>query len=218
LLNSEALRQQLVSPKPVGVSIDVARHNLRRILAQPEFSALTRQPTWWDGLKSAIAKWMTEHLLNLFKAMAQHPTTSQIIFWAAVAGSLAVIAFVLFRLFAPDGTGRSVVLPASVSQRRTSVDWIRTARSAAQSGDLNKAIQCLYWAAVSWLETAGVLNNTSGLTPRELLRSIAATGEAAEFRNLTLSIERFWYGHGAATTADFSACLRSLKALGCPVE
>lgn len=218
MLSSDALQQQLLSPKPVGVPIAVAKHNLKQILAQPEFSALTRQPSWWDRLKLAFEKWLSEHLQSLFKAMAQHPTTSQIIFWAAAVGALALIAFVLFRIFASEERRAWIPTAAAGSRQRNSTDWIRAARTAGRASDFNKAIQCLYWAAVVWLETAGVLAKTNGLTPRELLRSIATRKEAGEFRNLTLSLERFWYARGSATGADYAACLRSLEALGCPVE
>ncbi|HEX4749480.1 MAG TPA: DUF4129 domain-containing protein [Bryobacteraceae bacterium] len=218
LVSTAALEQQVLSPKPLGVSVAIAKHGLKQILAQPEFSAMTRQPNAWDRLKTLIGKWTLEHLHNLFKAIAQHPTTSQIVFWIAAVGAVGLIAFLLFRLFARDEGSAWIYPSTSHAPQKTSADWILAARSASQSGQLNTAIQCLYWAAVLWLETAGVLAKTNGLTPRELLRTIAAGSEASELRNLTSSLERFWYGRSPATPADFAACLRSLEALGCPLE
>lgn len=176
------------------------------------------QPSAWDRLKQQIGEWLLKQLAAIFKAAAQHPTTSQVVFCVAAVGALGVIAFLLFRLFWSEERTSLSVSPSVPATERNFSQWIAAARAASQSGDLNKAIQCLYWAAILSLENAGMLPRTTGLTPRELLKTVRARSEAVELRHLTSSLERFWYARVPATEDDFAACVRSVEALGCRVE
>jgi len=216
--HSLAFEQSLKSPLPVGVAEREARKELKQILSQPEFSQVMRPPSPWDRLKQQVVGWILKQFADLFKAVAKHPTTSRIVFWSAALGALGAIAFLLFQLFLNREKSMLNLSGAPQAPTHTSDEWIQAARSASQEGDLNKAIQCLYWASIVWLQSAGTLPRTAGLTPRELLRAGTAKKDTAALVSLTSSLEKFWYRRMPATADDFAACLRSVEALGCKLE
>ena len=198
------------------MSESLAQQQLKEILSAPEFSETVHGPSAWERLKQQLMQWLGAQLEGLFKALGRHPTTTEIVFWGAALGALGVIAFLLFQLFRRREKASWSSSAAEVGPSQTWNEWLQGARSASERGDLNKAIQCVYWAAVGWLQNAGTLPKTAGLTPRELLRG--AAGKSIELRSLTSSLERFWYGRTPASMDDYMTCLRSFEALGCKVE
>ena len=95
------------------------------------------------------------------------------------------------------------------------LEWIRAAESARVRGDLNQAIQCLYWASVAQLEQAGVVRTTAGVTPRELLRAVPVLAFSPALQHLTAALEQFWYARIPAAPEDFARCLQDVEAVGC---
>jgi len=213
------LRQSLASAEGVGTGVSIpARQQLEGILAAPEFAEKMREPSAWERWKQQFAVWLMDWFGNLFQSIARNPTTSQAIFWAGALGSLALVAFYLFRLFRGDEMTIRPAFNVEAPRTRSAADWIAAARSAAGRGDLNTGIQCLYWAAIVFLQTAGTLPETGAHTPREFLRALPLTNSTDELRSLTSSVERFWYARMPATAGDFAACLRSVEALGCKLD
>ncbi len=204
----------IASPKTSRVSESFARQQLKEILAAPEFSETVHGPSAWERLKQQMLHWLGAQFEGLFKALARHPTTTEIVFWGAALGALGVIAFLLFQLFRRREKVRSHQSAADATPGQSWNEWLKGARTASERGDLNKAIQCVYWAAVDWLQNGGTLPKTAGLTPRELLQ----TGKSVELRALTAALERFWYGRMPASMDDYMTCLRSVEALGCKVD
>lgn len=212
------VERALASNKPVAVSDSAARQQLNAILSSAEFSETMRGPSAWEHLKRQIGELWMRHLDRFFKALADHPATTSIVFWGAALGALGLIVFVVLRLFRRNQMEDGTAPPIEITTAGSCGEWIQAARSASGRGELNKGIQCLYWAAVIWLQSAGTLPKAHGLTPRELLRAARAKREAAELNNLTSSLEQFWYGRMTAGTDDFAACVRSVEALGCRLD
>ena len=211
-----ALDQQLASRVVSDVNIATARTQLNVILSRPEFRQVSAEPGALERWKRAFGQWLADRFGGLLKAIAQHPTTSQVIFWLAALGACGFLAFLLVRIDPRTSVWRSshaATTPVSLTS-----DWVKLAFVASERGELNKAIQCLYWAAVNWLQTSGALPSAAGLTPRELARTVRGTAAGAELNRLTSSLERFWYACVPATAEDFATCVQSLEALGCKVQ
>ncbi len=177
-----------------------------------------QEPSAWERWQRQIGVWLGKKLENLVKSIERHPTTSQAIFWAGALGSLAFIAFQLFRLFRTGHSSTAPVPNAGALVAQNATEWLAAARSAADGGDLNRAIQCSYWAAIICLQSAGTLPKSAGHTPREFLRAIQLTHATQHLRSLTAALERFWYGRLPATAEDFNAFLQSVEALGCKLD
>jgi hypothetical protein len=208
-----AIERQIASPQVLGVADPSApAKHLQRILSRPEFAESVHGPSAWERWKRQIDAWLSDRLSRIFKAAARHPATSQTVFWIAAVGAVGVIAFVLFRIFRRDEyTGYTSPVQNAIST--TSRDWVRLARLAADAAQYNKAIQCLYWAAVLELQDEGLLPKSTGLTPRELVRAACSTAVGNELRKLTSALERFWYASMPASSADFTACMQYVDAL-----
>jgi Domain of unknown function (DUF4129) len=211
------LRQNLTSGELPARS-SYARQQLKQILAMREFAETMRGRSAWERWKQQLAAWFEKLFAALIGSIAKHPSTSQAIFWAAALGSLAVIAFQLFRLFRRDGVLKLPLADAGLISRQNTPEWIAAARSSAERGELSKAIQCVYWAAIAQLQSTGSLPKTAGLTPREFLRDLRAASASESLRSLTSALERFWFAGRPASADDFAACLRAVQGLGCKLD
>ncbi len=217
---AERLQRSLASQDSLrAADLASARRHLQDILSAPEFSETVHGPSAWEQLKRRIGLWLMRRLGGLFKAIQQHPATTELVFWVCGIGALGLIAFLIFQLFRREEQSAWRLTGAPAAPTRTASEWIEAARLASQRGDVNAGIQCLYWAAIAWLRNTGALpSTTTGLTPRELLAAAGTNGARTELRSLTSSLERFWYARAPATTADFAACLRHLEAMGCKLD
>ena len=195
-----------------------ARQQLQEILARRDFVETMRDLSPWERWKQQLGLWMQKHFAALIGAIAQHPSTSQAIFWIAAIGSLCVIAFQLFRLFGNRDLLDFRLPHVEVPGTQNTPEWITAARSAAEKGELSKAIQCVYWAAIVHLQNIGSLPKMGSRTPREFLRDLRAPSASEYLGSLTSSLERFWYARSAATGEDFAACLRAVQGLGCKLD
>ena len=195
-----------------------AREQLDQILAERQFAETMRGLSPWERWKEQLAVWLQKYFAGLIGAIAQHPSTSQAIFWIVAIGALAVIAFQLFRLFRGADLLDSRLSDPELPVSQSTPEWILAARSAAAGGEFSKAIQCVYWAAITHLQSMGSLPKTAGHTPREFLRDLRAHGAIEYLRSLTSSLERFWYGRRPASAEDFAASLRAVEGLGCKLD
>jgi hypothetical protein len=215
---STALDHQLSSPLVAGVNIASAKVQLSGILSRPEFRRISREPSAMERWKKALEQWLSRRFARMFNALAQHPATSQLIFWIAAVGACGFLAFLLFRIFGESRASTWGPRPTSGPGAPIPSNWVMQALLASERGEFNKGIQCLYWAAVNFLQASGALPRAAGLTPRELARKAQATSVSADLNTLTGSLERFWYACLPASAEDFAACVRCLEALGCKVQ
>jgi hypothetical protein len=194
-----------------------ARAALDRILARREFAGIG-PPSAWDLFKERVANWLASLLRRIFSMMGMDSASGAILFWVLLAAAVGALGFLLVRIWTRDERDAALTTAGRFAVVRTSLDWVRTARAAAQTGDWRRAIQCAYWAGVVRLEETGALPHNRTHTPREYLRLLALSSSAAPLAELTKRLERFWYAGSAAGADDFAACLDSLEALGCPVK
>lgn len=202
-----------------------ARTDLERILARPEFAG-NGPPSAWDRFRERIAAWIEHWFRYLSNLARKDPLGFRVIFWLVIVAAVGLTAFWIFRLWRRDNYELHLSgSPVSASPRSWK-RWLQAAAAASNQGDFRQAIQCAYWAGVSRLQESGALPCDLAHTPREYIRLLAtaekdllaSSAVVSPMRTLTSSLERFWYGRGAATDADFSACLACLEALGCRAD
>lgn len=194
-----------------------AQRQLKAILNEPAFAEKMREASAWEQWKQQVYDWLGKHFAKFFESIVRHPTTSKVVFWTFLVGAFGFICYQLFRLFRRGER----LLPDRVTPEPTAeveVNWIRAAKTSAEGGDLNKAIQCTYWAGVSRLQTDGVLPKAGSHTPREFLDVVGSGNAAVPLRSLTSSLERFWYARMPARNEDFVAVLKTAEALGCKLD
>jgi hypothetical protein len=195
-----------------------ARARLDRILARSEFAGI-RPPNAWERFQESVRAWIRRMLEKIFAIAGAHPVGSEILFWLAMAAAVGFVGGSLLRFWGRgDNLGLSAV-PVGPLPERSSEQWLKAARAAADSGDLRLAIRCAYWAGISHLQSAALVSKDFALTPREQLRG--ADPNAVYFgplSALTAALERFWYARRNAAAADFRASLQQVEKLGCRLD
>jgi hypothetical protein len=220
----DMLAQQLEGfETPAPAPPAASRAKLDKILAHPEFVVAVRPPTPLEVLRQRIIAWFQELLRRIFGAMAEHATTSEILFWIVVAACVGFLAVWLIRWWTRDRRIPGLPRPPSAETPvRTEQEWLAAAHRAAQEGDWRQAIHNAYWAAVSRLQRCGALPEDLTRTPREYLRLFAGRPAPDPSREplaaLTSGLERFWYARRTARLEDFRESLIHLETLGCKVE
>ena len=190
---------------------------LSRILARSEFAG-DAPPSQWEVLRQQIVEWIQDLLRRIFDFASQRPTTSKVLFWTILSLALSGIILFLARLWMRTGekeVSSMKSLPVRIS--RSTSDWVRAAKLAAEKGDLAAAIQAAYWAGITRLEETSVLPANRACTPREYLR-LTAPEQLGPLKILTRALERFWYGRQQAALQDFQTSLQQLEALGCKLD
>ena len=200
-----------------------ARTRLDRILARREFAGIG-PPSAWEQFRERLAQWIAGVLRRIFSIVGDDPTTGAILLWSLLTAAVAALGFLLVRLWMRGEPAESTTSGGPWVRARTSDDWVRSARGAAEREDWRRAILCSYWAGIARLEETGKLTADRARTPRECLRAIiqSPAGASPSFiqpvEALTMRLERFWYARMAPGATDFAACLDSLEALGCQVN
>jgi hypothetical protein len=195
-----------------------ARAKLDRILARSEFAGV-RPPNAWERFQESVRAWIRRMLEKIFAISRAHPTGSEILFWLAMAAAVGFVGVSLLRLWGRDSALALTAVALGPLPERSSQQWLKAARAAADSGDLRLAIRCAYWAGISHLQSAALVSKDFTLTPREQLRG--ADPNAVYFgplSALTTALERFWYARRNAAADDFLASLQQVEKLGCPLD
>jgi Domain of unknown function (DUF4129) len=194
---------------------------LARIMAMREFAGVG-PPTQWELLQERMRTWILNLFAHLFGFVEQHSIESEIFFWILIASTVTALGVWLLRRW--SRAGPVFLNIPDVDPARTSNQWMAAVRAASEQGDLRRAIQCAYWAAIVRLEETGMLARSRPHTPREYLGLLSSprAGPSSPFARplavLTNHLERFWYAGGAATAEDLSACLAALEACGCRAD
>jgi hypothetical protein len=201
---------------PRSSAADAAmRRRLAQILATREFSAV-RGPTllevWWDRTWEWLKRWLGK----LGDKIPNIPMLGLILVWVVIGGTAMALAIWLYRLavrgreIEPDDAGLGS-RPA-----RSWAAWMAEARAQAARDNWREAIRFGYWAALSYLESAGVWIPDRARTPRDCLRALPGDSpHRPAFAALTRSFETTWYGNRAAGQPEFDEMLARLEQLGC---
>jgi hypothetical protein len=191
------------------------REQLDQILKAREFQG-AHGPSRLDILKTRIYAWIFRQLLRIWGRVGRSPAIGTTIAWTAVALAALLLAFWAVRATIRAGPQSEIDLHGASAAGWDWRDWLEAARDAANRGDYRAAIHAAYWAAIARLEQTHFLPEDRSRTPRESLRLLKP--ESAAYTPLAQMTNRFelvWYGHRAATPADWNDAMQQLETLGC---
>jgi hypothetical protein len=196
-----------------GVDRAAARAALNAILQRREFRQI-HGPSWLHAFLERTGDWMTSLLRKLFGKLGVRIHLGELFLWGVVSAIGLVLTIWLVRMGLARQGEVIIDLRGSLVAAKTSRDWMREARTRAESGDYRGAIHRAYWAVVCRLAELGAWRLDWTRTPREYLHLLA--GREAERESLaviTRCFERVWYGEQPASAADFQSVAAELKRL-----
>ena len=179
---------------------------LRKVLSQREFSGLTA-PSATDTLQEKFINWLNRLFEGASRFEAQAAWVGKLIVWGFIALVCIALAWGLLQLerrwrirLVPESTG----ITNDAASARPWQLWLNDARAAADAGNWRTAIHCLYWGAISRLESKRLWPADRARTPREYLALLAAEDPRRRaLAPLTRSFERVWYGGRPANEHDY---------------
>lgn len=198
-----------------GRDLQQSRAQLDQILSAREFQG-AHGPSWLDILKARIYAWIIRQLLKISSRVGRSPAIGTTIAWTAVVLAALLLAFWAVRATIRAGSQSEIDLHGASAPGWDWRDWLEAARDAANRGDYRAAIHAAYWAAIARLEETHFLPEDRSRTPRESLRLLNSDSAAyTPLAQMTSRFELVWYGHRAATPADWNNAMQQLETLGC---
>lgn len=193
-----------------------ARAVMKQVLAGREFRGLKRTSRG-ESLKEKIDNWLNSLFAGAAGLGARAPWLGRS---AVGAFILAVCAGLVWGLLQMERRWRIRLTPESVAPAPAAPSarewqlWLEDARKAAGAGCWRDAIHCLYWAAISHLESRRLWPADRARTPREYLSLMEGEDpRRAGLAALTGSFERTWYGGRSAGEGDYRRAEELAKAL-----
>ena len=192
------------------------RKAMEQLLAGRQFRGMG-QTSPVDSLKEKVNNWLNSLFASAAGLGARAPWLGR----AAVAAFiLAICVGLAWGLVQFERRRRIHLMKESMAPTRevhSARDWqlwLEDARRAAGAGLWREAIHCVYWAAISHLESRRLWPADRARTPREYLALVAGddprrVGLAA----LTGSFERTWYGGRAAGEGEYRRAEELAKGL-----
>jgi hypothetical protein len=202
-----------------------ARGALSEILARREFTGV-RTATERERFQEKLEEWFERVAEWFIGHIGRHATGAGIFFELLLLAAVAWLCAMLVRFWMRRARIDELEAPQSVAIARSWQEWIRAARAASERGDFREAVHSAYWAGISYLEAAEVIEPDRARTPREYLRLLAkprpdaaASLEKprASLAALTTRLEQVWYGRRPASREDFLESMRQIEGLGCQV-
>jgi hypothetical protein len=200
-----------------------ARGALSEILARREFTGV-RTATARERFQEKLEEWFERVAEWFIGHIGRHATGAGIFFELLLLAAVAWLCAMLVRFWMRRARIDELEAPQSVAIARSWQEWIRAARAASERGDFREAVHSAYWAGISYLEAAEVIEPDRARTPREYLRLLAkprpdaaASLEKprASLAALTTRLEQVWYGRRPASREDFLESMRQIEGLGC---
>lgn len=206
--------ETLARVTPQG-DLQQSRAQLDQILKAREFQG-AHGPSWLDILKARIYAWIFRQLLKIWSHVDRSPAIGTAIAWTAVVLAALLLAFWTVRATIREGSRSEIDLHGASAAGWDWRDWLEAARGAANRGDYRAAIHAAYWAAIARMEETHFLPEDRSRTPRESLRLLKSDSAAyTPLAQMTNRFELVWYGHRAATPADWNDAMQQLETLGC---
>lgn len=197
----------IAQPEPENT----AQHKaLDQVLAEREFRGLG-QTSPVESLKEKIDNWLNSLFARAAGLGARAPWLGRAVI---VAFILAVCVGLAWGLLQFERRWRIRLTPESVAPVRDAPSardwqlWLDDARKAAGAGLWREAIHCVYWAAISHLESRRLWPADRARTPREYLALMASLMASDDPRRVKLAVltgnfERTWYGGRAAGEGEY---------------
>ena len=184
------------------------------VLARGEFQAAAG-PTWLDRQTARLQEWFLQLLLGMDRIGSHNPWLAPAMEWICFLLAAGGLVFFIRRSLARQalrvafGSG----VPAGYAEA-DATDWAREAEDRAGKHEWREAVHCLYWAAITLLESRRLWRPNPTRTPREYLRLLPPNSAARESMGaLTRSLEAAWYGRAESTEAEFLAARASFEQL-----
>ncbi|HEV2324789.1 MAG TPA: DUF4129 domain-containing protein [Terracidiphilus sp.] len=192
-----------MQPEPQNAA---QREDMEQVLAGREFRGLSRNSPG-ESLKEKIDNWLNSLFAGAAGLGARAPWFGRAIVLAFI---LAVCAGLVWGLVQMERQWRIRLTPESMMPAPSAPStrdwqlWLDDARKAATAGLWRDAIHCVYWAAISHLESRRLWPSDRARTPREYLALMAGEDpRRAGLVDLTGSFERTWYGGRPAGEGEF---------------
>lgn len=191
---------------------------LRAILNRREFRP-PRPPSRWEEWARELRRAILHFFDRLFSFAGGRPSGTQVLAWLLLIAGSGALVYLLLRTWRQEERSTYAPPGASPELGRDVAAWIAAAHAARRQGDLARAIQCCYWAAILHLQDRGHLPPHFAHTPREHLRLLAAAHQpTSALQALCTRLERCWYARVTPKDDDLAACFGALKELGCLVD
>jgi hypothetical protein len=182
------------------------RSTMKQVLSGRDFRNL-EAPTVRDWLLEKLSEWLNRFIESIAKLHASSVWAGRVMVWGFILAACVGLAWGLLQLerrwrirLVPESDG-----PASgAASARDWQLWLADARRAAAAGQWREAIHCVYWAAISRLESKRLWPADRARTPREYLALVAQEDpRRSGLATLTGSFERTWYGGRTAGESDY---------------
>jgi len=182
------------------------RATMKQVLAGRDFRGL-EAPTARDSLLEKLSEWLNRFLESIGKLHASSVWAGRVMVWGFILAACVGLAWGLLQLerrwrirLVPESDGSA----AGAATARDWQLWLNDARNAAAAGQWREAIHCVYWAAISRMESKRLWPADRARTPREYLALVAAEDpRRAGLATLTGSFERSWYGGRMAGESEY---------------
>ena len=182
------------------------RSTMQQVFAGREFRDLHKAGAS-DSAFEMLGNWLNRFFENVARLRARSAWVGRLLisgFLLAVGIGLAWGLLQLERRWRVRMVPESEApAPGAVSARDWQL-WLADARMAAAQGLWREAIHCLYWSAISRLESGRLWPADRARTPREYLALMAPDDpRLARLQSLTLTFERIWYGGRQARENEY---------------
>jgi hypothetical protein len=228
----EAQLRESEAPAAAKLDGDAERGRLNSILRRPEFD---RQAPKKQGALERMIEDFIKWLGSLMPkgtgiSPGGSPRVSRLTLALVILLCVAVLAYVVFRLWVRRGAGGKslglkrgprVVLGERLEADQTASDLLDEAELLARSGEQRGAIRKAYVALLCELGDRGVVRLAQHKTNRDYLNAARRAADPrlyTELLPLTSDFELHWYGLRAATDADWQSfktrCRAVVKEVG----
>ena len=207
-LTEDIAQEESAAAGPFAAAPDYARERetMKQVLSGRDFRNL-EAPTVRDSFLEKLGAWLNRFLENLGKLHASSVWAGRVMVWGFILAACVGLAWGLLQLerrwrirLVPESDG----IAAGAASARDWQLWLNDARRAAAAGQWREAIHCVYWAAISRLESKRLWPADRARTPREYLALVAQEDpRRAGLATLTGSFERSWYGGRAAGESEY---------------
>lgn len=191
------------TPPPPEFSAEEARDIADSVLGGRAYAEAARPPS----LQERIFDWIAEIFRDLLNALTSSGGRG-IFAWVIIAVFVALIGFLVYRLF--GGVGSMPLRQGSAKptmamiEDRTAAEWMQAAEAAEAEHDWRVGIRCRHRSLVATLVDRQVVTARPGFTAGEIQKWVGADYPAANapLQEATGLFKDSWYGWVDATEAD----------------
>jgi hypothetical protein len=207
-LTEEIAQAESAAAGPPVAAPDHSRERevMKQVLSGRDFRGL-EPPTARDAFLEKLSEWLNRFFDSIAKLSASSAWVGRVIMWGIILAACVGLAWGLLQMerrwhlrLVPESDGAA----SGAASARDWQQWLNDARRAATAGQWREAIHCVYWAAISRLESRRMWPADRARTPREYLALVTADDPRRDgLATLTGSFERTWYGGRTAGENEY---------------